>query len=100
MKFLKSILLIAVGIMLIVNLVSCANNGKADRYEINTIPYQAKDGTIDDTISAKPEDVIEIGGKPAFTFSGGVKYVDDNGEIIVSEDGVDANVVIDKRSGK
>lgn len=80
----------------VVLLTSCGGMG-GTAYRINTLPYQAKDRTIDDVVVVDAEDVEVIGG---FSVNAGAKLLTDHGVVDISDKGINGEVVIDVRSGK
>jgi hypothetical protein len=74
--------------------ISCVN--KPDSYMVDLTGYEKQAATTPEAVLLPPEAVTPIGGT-SFTFTGGAKIITDQGEIDISETGIDGTVVVDLR---
>jgi hypothetical protein len=66
-------------------------------YQIDLTTYEDQIKTNPSAVVVAPEHVTEIGG---IQISGGAKIITDQGELDISENGIDGTVVVDLRSQK
>ena len=78
-------------------IAACISSCVPASYQIDLTTYEDAIQTNPAAVMVAPEHVTEIGG---FQVSGGAKIITDQGEIDLSETGIDGTVVVDLRSGK
>jgi hypothetical protein len=66
-------------------------------YQIDLTSYEDQIEATPSAVMVAPEHVTEIGG---FQVSGGAKIITDQGELDISETGIEGTVVVDLRSQK
>jgi hypothetical protein len=84
------------GIALIITALGLSSCTPAS-YQIDLTTYEKAIETNPSAVMVAPEHVTEVGG---LQISGGAKIITDQGELDISETGIDGTVVVDLRSQK